>query len=246
MPPDERDQPYGEDGAGVDEALRPLDECVREALAASQHNFLRFLVRRLGSREDAEDALQEVWLKVVRGEAALGREANVEAWLRRVLRNVVVDQYRRRAARRRAEDALRHERETVPTDPDPELEAVVCICLHRLLSTLKPEYAELLRRVDLSGEPREWVACQLGLTLNNLAVRLHRARQALRKRLEQTCETCPTHGFRNCACPREAPPHTTHRGVRPAPASRLSDDGRPATRAVGAVPRQGRPHGGRA
>lgn len=243
--PEERDQSHAEGDAGTaDEALRPLDAPVREALAASQQNFFRFLVRQLGSREDAEDALQEVWLKVVRGKAALDREGSVEVWLRRVLRNVVVDQYRQRAARRRFEDALRREREAVPSDPDPELEAVVCICLHRLLSMLKPEYAELLRRVDLSGEPREWVACQLGLTLNNLAVRLHRARQALRKRLEQTCETCPTDGFRNCACLREAPPRTARRGVRPAPEPRLNDDGRPETSAAGTGPRQARPHGG--
>jgi hypothetical protein len=89
------------------------------------------------------------------------------------------------------------------------------------------------------------VACQLGLTPNNLAVRLHQARQALRKRLEQTCETCPTHGFRNCACPREAP-RITHPGVRPAPAPRLSDDGRPAPKAARTRLRQGRPHGERA
>lgn len=241
-----RDLPPAEDGADVNEALRPLDEGVCEALAASHHNFFRFLVRRLGNPEDAEDALQEVWLKVVRAKAALDRDANVEAWLRRVLRNVVVDQYRRRAARHRVEDALRRELEAVPSDPDPELEAIACICLHRLLSTLKPEYAELLRRVDLSGEPREWVACQLGLTLNNVAVRLHRARQALRKRLEQTCETCPTHGFRNCACPREAPSRTTDRGVRPAPAPRLSSDGQPATNAVRAGAQRGRPDGERA
>lgn len=173
-------------------------EAVSAALAANQEALLRFLARRLGTREDAEDALQEVWLKLVRGKAALDPKANVQAWLWHVLRNAVADQYRRRAARRRFEDALG--REPVPTQADPELDAVVCDCLYGLLPTLKPEYTELLRRVDLSREPREEVARQLGLTPNNLAVRLHRARQALRKRLEQNCETCPTHGFRNCAC----------------------------------------------
>lgn len=220
---EERDEPKGEDrAAATDEALRPLDDAVSAALAASQRDFLRFLVRRLGSREDAEDALQEVWLKVVRGKTALDQEANVEAWLRRVLRNVVVDRYRRRAAQRRFEDAFRRERESVTAGTDVELEAVVCACIHRLLPTLKPDYAELLWRVDLAGQARDDVARQLGLTPNNLNVRLHRARQALRKRLEQTCETCPTHGFLSCACPRRAPrSDTVRRAVRPSRSARL-------------------------
>lgn len=235
----ERDEPKGEDGAAAtDEALRPLDEAVSTALAASQRDFLRFLVRRLGSREDAEDALQEVWLKVVRGKAALDKEANVEAWLRRVLRNVVVDRYRRRAAQRRFEDAFRRESESVMPGPDVELEAVVCTCLHRLLPTLRPEYAELLWRVDLADQPRDAVANQLGLTANNLAVRLHRARQALRRRLEQTCEACPTHGFLSCTCPRRAPRGAARRAVRP------NRPVRPTTEhPVGASPQRGRPSG---
>lgn len=223
---EEHDEPTSEDRTDVtDEALRPLDEAVQATLTTMQHEFLRFLARRLGSREDAEDALQEVWLKVVRGKAALDKKVNIEAWLRRVLRNALVDQYRRQAAKHRFEDALRRERELVASDPDVELEAVICACLYRLLPTLKPEYAELLWRVDLAGQPRAAVAHQLALTPNNFAVRLHRARQALRKRLEQTCESCPTHGFLSCACPRRAAePGMGGRTVRPSRSARFKAD----------------------
>lgn len=223
-------------GEAGNRALRPTDGAVRAALAASQGDFLRFLARRLGTREDAEDALQEVWLKVVAGKAALGKGANVEAWLRRVLRNVAVDQHRRRAARRRAEEALRREPGPAAAgEPAAALDAVACACLHRLLPTLKPEYAELLWRVDLAGQPRGEVARQLDLTPNNLAVRLHRARQALRKRLEQTCATCPTHGFLSCACPRRPPrPDAAGRTVRPARPARLRTE-----RRAGAAPGTG-------
>src|SRR3546814_19115504 len=74
------------------------------------------------------------------------------------------------------------------------------MCLHKILPALKPEYAEILRRVDLAEEPREAIAAALGLTIGNLTVRLHRARQALRRVLELTCETCPIHGYLDCGC----------------------------------------------
>ncbi len=74
------------------------------------------------------------------------------------------------------------------------------MCLHKLLLLLKPEFAEVLRLVDLDEIPRNVVADRLGLSLNAATVRLHRARQALRHSLELTCETCPVHGYRDCAC----------------------------------------------
>jgi RNA polymerase sigma-70 factor (ECF subfamily) len=90
--------------------------------------------------------------------------------------------------------------EAFEVEPDDELDEAVCNCLYKLLPTLKPEYAEVIWRVDLLGEPRERVAASLEITLNNVTVRLHRGRQALKKRLEEMCLTCPVHGFLDCRC----------------------------------------------
>jgi RNA polymerase sigma-70 factor (ECF subfamily) len=65
---------------------------------------------------------------------------------------------------------------------------------------LKPEYAEVVRRLDLENEPREATATALGLTLGNLMVRLHRARLALRRELQLMCQTCFIHGYLVCGC----------------------------------------------
>ncbi len=83
---------------------------------------------------------------------------------------------------------------------DTELDAAVCACLHQLIATLKPGYAEMIRRIDLNEESRAAVAADLGLSLANLAVRLHRARHALKLRLVEMCLTCPEHGFIDCGC----------------------------------------------
>ncbi|MDX3966892.1 MAG: sigma-70 family RNA polymerase sigma factor [Bradyrhizobium sp.] len=109
------------------------------------------------------------------------------------------DHFRREAARQRAEaDFARKDAATPPLEE--EIDTAACMCLHKVLPALKPEYAEILRRVDLAEEPREAVAAALGLTIGNLTVRLHRARQALRRVLELTCETCPIHGYLDCGC----------------------------------------------
>ena len=76
----------------------------------------------------------------------------------------------------------------------------MCNCLYRLLPTLKAEYADVIWRADILGEPRDRLAASLGTSLNNVTVRLHRGRKALRMRLEEMCRTCSTHGFLDCRC----------------------------------------------
>jgi RNA polymerase sigma-70 factor (ECF subfamily) len=80
------------------------------------------------------------------------------------------------------------------------MDSAVCECLYIHLSRLKAEHAEIIRRIDLAGEPRELVAAALGVTVNNLTVRLHRARRALKERLEQMCVVCLEESFWDCRC----------------------------------------------
>ena len=72
--------------------------------------------------------------------------------------------------------------------------------MRSLLPTLKPEYAAMIERVDLKEQPLSGVAEALGITANNAAVRLHRARIALKRQLERSCGTCATHGCLDCRC----------------------------------------------
>lgn len=68
------------------------------------------------------------------------------------------------------------------------------------MSQLRPAYADLIRRIDLEGESPAALAREFNITSNNLTVRLHRARQALRATLEDTCGICTKHGCLNCTC----------------------------------------------
>jgi RNA polymerase sigma-70 factor (ECF subfamily) len=87
-------------------------------------------------------------------------------------------------------------------EPEPEDETTLCACFRELIPTLKPEYAELIEKMELAdGDPAQ-VAEQLGINRNNLKVRCHRARQALRERLEETCRVCAKHGCLDCTCQR--------------------------------------------
>ena len=122
-----------------------------DALLANHRAFLAYLERRVGSRALAEDILQDAFVKVVaRPEAAPGDEA-VVPWFYRTLRNAAVNRFRRQAAAGRTAEAFAREMEGQAA-PTPEMAAEICASVTRLASTLKPEYAEALRAVEVGEE----------------------------------------------------------------------------------------------
>ena len=172
-----------------------------ETLLANHRAFLRYLGRRVGDPALAEDILQDAFAKVVaRPEQAPADEA-VVPWFYRTLRNASIDQLRRRGAADRAYEAFARERETHDA-PSEEIQTEVCACVSRLALTLKPEYAEALTAIEVGGTPVTVFAEQKGLSSSNAAVRVFRARVALRKRVTESCGTCAEHGCMNCTCPR--------------------------------------------
>jgi RNA polymerase sigma factor (sigma-70 family) len=191
----------GAHGADTGTAVKPADAAVRQALVDGHRRILAFLRRRLGSTEDGEEVLQDFMLRAIERSDDLRDIESVRGWLARLLATTIADHQRRAARRRRqAATAASVIEPASSIEPDLEIDKAVCDCLYALLPTLRPDYAEVIRRVDLLGEPRDQVAASLCVTVNNLAVRLHRARQALRKRLLEMCLTCPVHGFRSCGC----------------------------------------------
>ena len=168
-------------------------------LLENHRAFLRYLERRVGNRALAEDILQDAFAKVVsRPEQAPADEAIVP-WFYRTLRNAAIDQFRRRGAAERAHDAFARELETHEA-PTEDMEAEICACVSRLASTLKPEYAEALQVVEVAGTPVKTFAEQKGLSANNAGVRVFRAREALKKRVMESCGMCAEHRCVNCTC----------------------------------------------
>jgi RNA polymerase sigma factor (sigma-70 family) len=176
---------------------------VLQALLAGESDFRTFVRRRVPDTAIADDLLQQSFLRAVQHQHTLDQRENVLGWFYRILRNAVVDYYRAHAADAKKVEALMQELQVSGEDQTPaldELRPAVCACLERLIPHIRPAYADLLRRIDLKGESPAIVAKDLNISLNNLTVRLHRARQALRTSLEQVCGICTKHGCLDCTC----------------------------------------------
>lgn len=176
---------------------RPVAE-IAPALVENHRAFLAFLERRLGDRALAEDVLQDAFVRSIDKVSALRDREAIVPWFYRVLRNAIIDHQRRRATASRALAELAGELE-VEREGD-ETHGAVCQCIARLTETLKPEYAEALRRIEIDGVAVKDYADEAGITKSNAGVRVFRARDALRKQVQRSCGTCATHGCVDCTC----------------------------------------------
>lgn len=180
---------------------RPMTPAIETALTEYYHEFRRYLARRVGDTTTAEDILQTFCVRVITSRTVLRNSESVVAWLYTVLRSVLTDHYRSEAARRRRKDSYVQDQMVLGEDHiDLTHEKTACSCLRQLVPALRPDYAEILERIDLSDEPREQAAADLGITPSNARVRLHRARQALRVSLAAFCTDCSEGRFDDCTC----------------------------------------------
>jgi RNA polymerase sigma-70 factor (ECF subfamily) len=169
------------------------------ALIQQRRLFLRFLERRIPSPALAEDILQSAYLRALEHEAELRAGESSTAWFYRILRNAVIDFYRRRKVEDRALDAWANELET-EVAPNELMQDLVCRCVAKVLPLLPPNYSAILQQVDLEEVSLASFASRHRITPANAAVRVHRARKALKQRLIETCGACAIHRCLHCNC----------------------------------------------
>jgi RNA polymerase sigma factor (sigma-70 family) len=168
-----------------------------EALVSQRARLVAYAASKVSDHALAEDLFQDSLLKALQKSADLQDHERLVPWFYRILNNAIIDYYRRRGVESKHQAQLAMD--SLPEAGTHEW-ARLCECFRELIPTLKPEYRELIERLDLAeGEP-ERVAAELNITRGNLKVRRHRARQALRERLEATCRLCAEHACLDCTC----------------------------------------------
>ncbi len=170
-----------------------------DRLLASRDKFLSFLSARLRDKVAAEDVLQSAYVKALEHGSSITDDQSTVAWFYRILRNALVDHYRRTAVRDKGD--AKYAAET-PLTYEPELEQTVCACIGDVIRDLKDEYRAAIEAVDLGGESVEDFAKAIDITANNASVRLHRARKSVAKELTAVCGSCAEHKCLDCTCKR--------------------------------------------
>lgn len=132
--------------------------------------------RFFGDFHAAEDATQEVWVKVFRSLDGFGSRAAFSTWLFRVTRNVCLDMMR--SGRRAATPIDPVELHGIATD-DTAGEAGGSVDLETAMRALSPEDRDAFNAVALFGLPYAEAGSVLGVPAGTVKSRVFRARRAL-------------------------------------------------------------------
>ncbi len=153
--------------------------------------------RLMANRQEAEDQAQEVFLKIFRGIKSLSEPSTLPAWVHRITVNTCLDalekQRRRPATTPLSQDEDEGEggrdyEDTGARSPAASLEQdELRRCLERALARLDPEGRGVIVLRDIEGLSYEEVAGALKIGLSAVKMRIHRARLAVQKLIEQVC-----------------------------------------------------------
>jgi RNA polymerase sigma-70 factor (ECF subfamily) len=166
-----------------------------DAWGAFRQGLVSFVARRVKSREDADDIVQQVFLNLHRRRESVRRGEAVGAWLHRAARNAIADYYR--APRRRREQAAGDTREldVRPAAGHPESSEAsaaaerecASACLGPLLDRLGEADRRSIHSVEIEGRSQAEAARLEGLSLSGMKSRVQRARRRLKDLLLERC-----------------------------------------------------------
>ncbi|QEP42295.1 sigma-70 family RNA polymerase sigma factor [Ectothiorhodospiraceae bacterium BW-2] len=156
--------------------------CVIEAWHCHEQELRGFFYRQLHDWAQADDLLQDIFLKAMAQQSRFCAVENRRAWLFRVAKNSLIDYLR---SHQRSE-----ERGDVPEPLEEELPPLLNLaeCLPHALQRLGAAEAAIIQQCDLEGMSQQAYADQAALSLPATKSRLQRARKRLKQELQQLCQ----------------------------------------------------------
>jgi RNA polymerase sigma-70 factor (ECF subfamily) len=153
-------------------------------MVAHRSYLVRFAQRRLRDPLLAEDAVHDVFEAVLSGRAVFAGRAALRSWLTAVLKHKIVDAVRRSAGMDSLDDSDDEDGARAVECPQPrpdeiaEQHQLLMLALKRI-EALPPGLRDVMRLRVLEEQSTEEVCRALGISEDNLFVRLHRARKQL-------------------------------------------------------------------
>ncbi len=146
----------------------------------------RMAYRLMNSREEAEDIVQEVYVKLWGMRNDLDKYDSIEALCVRITRNLCLDQLRRRKVNLDAMKAERLKQEGHPETPSESLEKKEnAELLHTLITALPEPQRSLVHLRHLEGKEYEEIAEMVNMNVNAIRVSISRARKQMRALVEK-------------------------------------------------------------
>ena len=169
----------------------------KELWGQMHQRLLSYIRARVATLDDAEDILQDVFVRIHANRSDVRNSQSVTAWVYQITRNAITDYYRRRATSAEAFGKLADELdESTALAPDPEAQTNIvrraadefATCVEPMLERLPEPYRQALTLTEFDGMTQKAAAERLGLSLSATKSRVGRGRDKLKDVILDCCE----------------------------------------------------------
>lgn len=146
--------------------------------------LLGFIQRKVGNLHNAEDILQEVFIKVHQNIDSINDTEKLQAWLYQICRRTIIDFYRREKPEASTEDIMALVAEPEKADGQKALN----FCVSTLIADLPEGVSEILMDSELEQYKQQSIADKYDLSLSAVKSRIRRGREQLKNKLQACCD----------------------------------------------------------
>ncbi len=163
------------------------------------HEKIGRYVERMVGKDEAEDVTQEVFVKVDKGLEGFKGESSLSTWIYKIATNAALDKIRSRSFQEGTKrvlldapgDEAGGEGICIETSLTAEREAIrneMNECIREFVDKLPENYRTVIILSELKDLKNQDIADVLGISLDTVKIRLHRARARLKEEFEAGCE----------------------------------------------------------
>jgi RNA polymerase sigma-70 factor (ECF subfamily) len=155
--------------------------CVWEQFSQQLRNFI---LKRVGDAQDAEDILQDVFLKIHQHLHTLRDDERLLPWLYQITRNTIIDYYRTR----RPSAELPEEEASFAAPEEPTASDAIAMSLKDFIAELPDKYRQALLLTEFENVSQKDLAQRLSISVSGAKSRVQRGRILLKQSLEDCCQ----------------------------------------------------------
>jgi len=159
-----------------------MNELLETIWRENHDQLLTFINKRIKNKEESEDILQEVFIKILSKIGTLKDSSKLQAWVYQMTRNTIIDFIRKKKFQEMEAEIKDIEDET---NENAMNEATGWI--GKYVDALPENYREAVVLYEMKGLSQKEIADRLGISYTNARSRIQRGRQLIKKKLTDCC-----------------------------------------------------------
>ncbi len=168
--------------------MNEVDSILEDVHRVFYQELLAFVRGRVASEQDAEDIVQDVFVRMHTRRSELTEIENLGSWVYRVARNATVDHHRKRAAERRSAQRLSQGYVREEEQEGDDAATLLSTCIRQFVQELPRDARVALTLTDLDGMSQKEAAALVGISVSGMKSRVQRGREKVKKLLLGCCD----------------------------------------------------------